>query len=50
MRIILILYGDLETMTGGFLYDRMMVNTLREQGDMVEVLSLPWMPTGHRCF
>ncbi len=50
MRIGLILYGDLETMTGGFLYDRMMVNTLREQGDTVEVLSLPWMPYGPSLF
>ncbi len=50
MRIGLIIYGDLETMTGGFLYDRMMVNTLREQGDTVEVLSLPWLPYGPALF
>ena len=31
-------------MTGGFLYDRMLVDYLRKQGDEVEVLSLPWLP------
>jgi glycosyltransferase involved in cell wall biosynthesis len=50
MRIGLIIYGDLETMTGGFLYDRMMVDTLREKGDTVEVISLPWLPYGPALF
>lgn len=31
-------------MTGGFLYDRMLVDYLRDQGDDVEVLSIPWVP------
>ena len=46
MRIGLIIYGDLEKMTGGFLYDRMMAHYLREHGDIVEVLSLPWRSYG----
>lgn len=46
MRIGLILYGDLEKMTGGFLYDRMMVEYLQKHGDSVEVLSLPWRSYG----
>ncbi len=50
MRIGLIIYGDLATMTGGFLYDRMMVNALRDQGDTVEILSLPWLPYGPSLF
>ena len=44
MRIGFLLYGELETITGGFLYDRMLVDYLRKQGDDVEVFSLPWVP------
>ncbi len=46
MRIGLIIYGSLETVTGGFLYDRMLVEHLRGQGDQVEVVSLPWRSYG----
>lgn len=46
MRIGLIIYGDLETITGGFLYDRMLVRHLREQGDAVEIIPLPWVQYG----
>ncbi len=42
MRVALILYGDLDLVSGGFLYDRMLVNYLRRQGEEVEVVSLPW--------
>lgn len=42
MRVGLIVYGDLETISGGYLYDRQLVRYLREQGDTVEVISLPW--------
>ena len=41
MRIGLIIYGSIDTMSGGTLYDRQMVNYLREQGDNVEIISLP---------
>ncbi len=46
MRIGLIIYGSLETVTGGFLYDRILVEHLRSQGDEVEVISLPWRSYG----
>ena len=36
------IYGSLETISGGYLYDRMLVEHLRGQGDQVEVISLPW--------
>lgn len=36
------IYGSLDTVSGGYLYDRQLVEYLREQGDAVEVISLPW--------
>src|SRR5215207_1578847 len=42
MRIGLIIYGSLDTLSGGYLYDRKLVDYLRSQGDSVEILSLPW--------
>ena len=40
MHIGLIIYGRLDTLTGGWIYDRLMVEYLREQGHTVEVISL----------
>lgn len=42
MRIGLIIYGSLDTLSGGYLYDRRLVEYLHSQGDTVEVISLPW--------
>jgi glycosyltransferase involved in cell wall biosynthesis len=42
MRIGLVIYGNLETISGGYLYDRMLVEHLEGQGDQVEIISLPW--------
>jgi glycosyltransferase involved in cell wall biosynthesis len=42
MRIGLIIYGSLDTLSGGYLYDRKLVEYLRRQGDTVEIISLPW--------
>ena len=42
MRIGLIIYGSLDTLSGGYLYDRKLVEYLRSQGDKVEIISLPW--------
>lgn len=42
MRIGLVIYGSLDTVSGGYLYDRKLVEYLRAQGDEVEVISLPW--------
>jgi glycosyltransferase involved in cell wall biosynthesis len=38
----LVIYGSLDTISGGFIYDRHLVQYLEEQGDRVEVISLPW--------
>lgn len=42
MKIGLIIYGSLDTVSGGYLYDRMLVETLQRQGAQVEILSLAW--------
>lgn len=42
MRIGLVIYGSLETLTGGYLYDRILVDYLQREGDHVEVFSMPW--------
>jgi glycosyltransferase involved in cell wall biosynthesis len=46
VRIGLIIYGSLETLTGGYLYDRLLVDQLRRQGDQVDIISLPWRTYG----
>jgi glycosyltransferase involved in cell wall biosynthesis len=46
VRIGLIIYGSLDTLTGGYLYDRMLVEHLRRQGDHLDVISLPWRTYG----
>jgi glycosyltransferase involved in cell wall biosynthesis len=42
MNIGLIIYGRLDTLSGGYLYDRKLVARLQEMGDTVEIISLPW--------
>lgn len=42
MKIGLVIYGSLETVSGGYLYDRKLVEYLRGQGDDVQVLSISW--------
>ena len=42
MKIGLVIYGSLETLSGGYLYDRKLVEYLRAHGDAVEIFSLPW--------
>ncbi|MEO5886907.1 MAG: glycosyltransferase family 4 protein [Anaerolineales bacterium] len=42
MRIGFVIYGSLDTLSGGYLYDRKLVDYLRSEGDTVQVISLPW--------
>ena len=42
MKLGFLIYGSLDTLSGGYLYDRKLVEYLRAQGDSVEVISLPW--------
>ena len=39
VRVGMLIYGDLDTLSGGYLYDRKLVQYLRSQGDEVEVIS-----------
>lgn len=49
MHVGLAVYGDLEPRSGGYLYDRRLVEGLRARGDRVDVVSLP--ETSYpRCF
>ncbi|MDO9162900.1 MAG: glycosyltransferase family 4 protein [Methylococcaceae bacterium] len=40
MRIGLLIYGEMETLSGGYLYNRKLVSYLRSQGEQVEIISL----------
>jgi glycosyltransferase involved in cell wall biosynthesis len=42
LRVGLLIYGSLETLSGGFIYDRNLVRYLEAQGDEVEIVSIPW--------
>jgi len=42
MKIGFVIYGSLDTLSGGYMYDRMLVEYLRAQGDTVEIISIPW--------
>lgn len=42
MRVGLVIYGSLATVSGGYLYDRQLVDALRRAGDDVDIISLPW--------
>lgn len=46
MRIGLVIYGSLDTLSGGYLYDRKVVAYLRACGDDVQIYALPWRNYG----
>lgn len=41
MKLGLVIYGSLDSLSGGYLYDRKLVNNLTRLGDTVDVISLP---------
>jgi glycosyltransferase involved in cell wall biosynthesis len=41
MNVGLVIYGSLDTQSGGYLYDRMLVAALRQAGNHVKIFSLP---------
>jgi glycosyltransferase involved in cell wall biosynthesis len=41
VRVGLVIYGSLDTLSGGYLYDRMLVDHLRRNGDRIEIVSRP---------
>lgn len=50
MRIGLMIYGELANLSGGYIYDRQLVDYLTAQGDVVEVISMPWRDYPLRLF
>jgi len=42
LKIGLLIYGSLDNLTGGFIYDRYLVDYLKSSGDQIEIVSLPW--------
>jgi glycosyltransferase involved in cell wall biosynthesis len=47
MKIGLVIYGSLDTLSGGYLYDRKLVEHLKRSGDEVEIVSLPSRSYAH---
>ncbi len=48
MKIGLIIYGNIDTLTGGYLYDKLLVEHLRKNGHEVHIISLPNRPYSKR--
>ena len=48
MRIALVICGPLETVSGGFLYDRQLVKGFRQAGHQVDLIELPWGSYGRQ--
>ena len=42
MHIAFAIYGSLDEVSGGFLYDRQLVDALRRRGHQVTIIALPW--------
>ncbi len=42
MHVGLVIYGSLDTLSGGYLYDRRLVAHLEQQGDRVTIIARPW--------
>ncbi len=42
MHIGLVIYGSIDTLSGGYLYDRMLVRALEAAGHRVSIFSTPW--------
>lgn len=46
MHVGLVIYGSLDTLSGGYLYDRRLVAHLEQQGDRVTIIARPWRDYG----
>jgi glycosyltransferase involved in cell wall biosynthesis len=46
MRLAFVIYGDLARISGGFVYDRSLVDALVGLGHLVDVVGLPWVGYG----
>jgi glycosyltransferase involved in cell wall biosynthesis len=50
MRIGLTIYDDLDTLTGGYIYDKILVDYLQRMGHEVKIISLSRRPYGRQLF
>lgn len=50
MRIGLLIYGDIESISGGYLYNRKLVSNLKNQGYDVQIIELPMRGYWHNVF
>jgi glycosyltransferase involved in cell wall biosynthesis len=50
MNVGLVIYGTLDTVSGGYLYDRKLVAYLRQHGVQVDIISLPLSSYGRHLF
>jgi len=46
LRIVLVIYGAIETVTGGYIYDRKLIEYLNDFGNKIRVISIPWRNYG----
>ncbi len=46
LKVGLVIYGSLDNLSGGYLYDRKLVECLRAAGDEVHVIGIPWRNYG----
>ncbi|MCP5097880.1 MAG: glycosyltransferase family 1 protein, partial [Chloroflexi bacterium] len=46
MHVGFVIYGSLDTVSGGYLYDRKLVAYLQQQGVTVDLISMPWSSYG----
>lgn len=42
MRVAFVIYGSIDAVSGGFIYDRALVGALRSLGHEIDVIGLPW--------
>jgi glycosyltransferase involved in cell wall biosynthesis len=47
LQVGLVIYGNIDTISGGYLYDRKLAEYLQDQGDGVQIVSMPWQDYAH---
>jgi glycosyltransferase involved in cell wall biosynthesis len=47
LKVGLVIYGGIDTLSGGYLYDRKLVECLQRAGDSVQIINMPWQNYGY---